>query len=621
MTIYHDSRSNIYRSPQGARPSGSMLRLSVLATQARKVYLRIWWQDGEMLRLMHHTSGNMYEYNMKLPEEPGLLWYYFIVETENGEKWYFGNALDGLGGAGNMYKAEPESYQVTVYDPAYDTPDWMKNGLMMQIMVDRFNCVGEKDPANLPPCSYYHIHWDDEPALVINDDKYGDSVNNDYFGGNLRGVEEKLDYISSLGVTVIYFNPIFKARSNHKYNTGDYMQIDPAFGTEEDFKRLCRAAEARGIRVILDGVFSHTGSDSRYFNRNGHYGSGGAYNDPDSPFASWYSFRKWPDDYDCWWGFESLPNVNENDREYRKFIILDDDSVIAHWTRAGAGGWRLDVADELPMSFIREIRTRLKAEKKDSALIGEVWEDPSNKVAYGEMRCYCLGDTLDSTMNYPLRDAVMDFMRCRCGAEEFVRRVENLRENQPATFFYAEMNLLGSHDKPRAINVLADVGDMEPAREFRKPVELEKEDYIRGRRRLIAVWELICALPGMPCLYYGDEAGVTGMTDPYCRKTYPWGKEDKLLQEAMRSAMKNRAKYPVLRTGDLKLTACGSDVVLVERAIRGGSDVFGKPAEDDCRVLAVNRACENRWIEYRGQVFCVPGESALRIDGKAVAET
>lgn len=620
MTIYHDSRSNIYRSPQGAQPCGNMLRLSVLATQANRVFLRIWWKDEEMLRLMHRTSGHMYEYNLKLPEVPGLLWYYFIVETENGEKWYFGNAADGLGGVGNMYREEPESYQVTVYDPEYNTPDWMKNGLMMQIMVDRFNCSGEKNIANLPPCSYYHIHWDDDPALMINDDKYGDSVNNDYFGGNLKGVEEKLDYISSLGVTVLYFNPIFKARSNHKYNTGDYMQIDPTFGTEEDFRRLCRAAEARGIRIILDGVFSHTGSDSLYFNRNGHYGPGGAYNDPDSPYASWYSFKKWPDDYECWWGFESLPNVNENDREYRKFIIHNDDSVIGHWMRAGADGWRLDVADELPMNFIREIRTRMKAEKADAGLIGEVWEDPSNKVAYGEMRSYCLGDTLDSTMNYPLRDAIMNFMCCRFGAEEFVRRIENLRENQPETFFYAEMNLLSSHDKPRAINVLADIGDMEPPRECRNPKDLEKDDYIRGRRRLIAAWELVCALPGMPCLYYGDEAGVTGMTDPYCRKTYPWGKEDKHLQEAMRSAMLNRAKYPVLRTGDLKLSACGSDVVVVERAIRNGKDVFGKPAENDCRVLAVNRADENRWIEYKGQAFCVPAESALRIDGKTVVE-
>lgn len=618
MTLYHDSRSNIYRSPLGAAPAGESLRLSILATQARCVTLRLWWQDQEKLYPMVHTGGDMYTCTIELPQTPGLLWYYFIAESENCERWYLGNALDGLGGVGHVSGAEPASYQITVYDPTYRTPDWMKNGLMMQIMVDRFCLVGQKDPGNLPPCSYYHIHWDDNPALMINDDKYGDNVNNDYFGGNLKGVESKLDYLKSLGITIIYFNPIFKARSNHKYNTGDYMQIDPTFGTEADFKHLCRAAEERGIRIILDGVFSHTGSDSLYFNRDGHYGPGGAYNDPDSPYASWYAFKKWPGDYDCWWGFKSLPNVNENDHAYRNFIIHDDDSVIGHWTRAGAEGWRLDVADELPMSFIREIRGRLKSEKADSALIGEVWEDPSNKVAYGEMRCYCLGDTLDSTMNYPLRDAIVDFMVCRRGAEDFVRRVENLRENQPAAFFYAAMNLLGSHDKPRALTVLADMGDLEPPRTQRQPIQMDPECYDRGRRRLIAAWELICALPGMPCLYYGDEAGMTGMADPYCRGTYPWGKEDKRLQSAMQSAMLNRMKHPALRTGELKLIACGSDVVLIERTIRSGQDVFGSPAEDDCQALAVNRAQDSRWIEYRNQAFCVPGESALRIDGKAI---
>lgn len=614
MTIFHDSRNILFRKPQGAMPCGEKLRLAVRAMVVDKVFLRLWCQDAETLYPMRQTSTDMYEYELTLPSDPGLVWYYFIAETESGKRYYLGNAGDGMGGVGDLYGNEPPSYQITVYNPNFDTPSWMRNGIMMQIMVDRFNGAGENDINNLPPSSYYHIRWDDTPGLVINDDKYGDSCNNDYFGGNLRGVQEKLDYIQNLGVTVLYFNPIFKARSNHKYNTGDYMQVDPSFGTEADFRALCQAAEDRGIRVILDGVFSHTGSDSLYFNRDLNYGTGGAYNDPNSPYASWYKFKSWPDDYESWWGFKTLPNVREEDEHYQNFIISDDDSVVAHWMRAGAAGWRLDVADELPLDFIRKIRTRMQAERNDSALIGEVWEDPSNKVAYGEMRCYCLGDTLDSTMNYPLRDAILNFMLGRTNAEAFVRRLENLRENLPLPFLYSEMNLLGSHDKPRAINVLADVGNMEPIRMYRYPVKLKPDDYAHGKRRLIAAWELVCALPGMPCIYYGDEAGLTGMADPYCRGTYPWGHEDIELMASFQDAIKNRRLSPALQTGNMKLTAFDGDVVLIERSIQNGQDVFGNPATDETRSLAVNRANEVRWIEYKGQTYKVPAESALRLN-------
>ena len=614
MNFYHDSRNPEFRNPQGAAPCGHELRLRVATEGLDRVWLRTWWQDAEAKTPMLPDGRGGFECVVLLPEKPGLLWYFFIGEDYYGRQWYLGNAEDGLGGEGLLMDREPESFQVTVYDPAYQTPDWLRNGMMLQIMVDRYNACGERDVRNLPPASYYHVHWDDDPALVINDDKYGDNCNNDYFGGNLRGILEKLDYIQGLGVTVIYLNPIFKARSNHKYNTGDYMQIDPSFGTEADFRALCAAAKRKGIRVILDGVFSHTGSDSVYFNKDGHYGPGGAYNDPDSPYRDWYCFNVWPDDYEAWWGFKTLPNVHEDTPGYQRFIVEDDDSVIAHWLRAGASGWRLDVADELPMEFIRKIRQRIRREKADSALIGEVWEDPSNKVAYGETRCYCLGDTLDSTMNYPLRSAIVDFMTGRCDADQFVRRVESLRENTPDPFFYSLMNLLGSHDTARAINMLADIGDMAPDRVYRHPFMLSPEDYARGRRRMIVAWTLVNALPGMPCLYYGDEAGLTGMADPYNRHTYPWGREDSGLVNTYRTIMKERMRTPVLRTGTMKLTAVGKDVVLVERRFDHGRDVFGVPQKDDFRVLAVNRANEVRRFEYEGTTHELPGESAIYID-------
>ena len=610
MTFYHDSRSEQYRSPVGAAPCASKVRLRVRADQLSAVTLRIWWEGAEYKWFMRQVESGLYEYEMSVPEKTGLLWYYFIATDKQGKVWYLGNAGDCLGGVGLATRTEPSSFQVTVYDPAYETPEWMRNGLMMQIFVDRFNNVGGVDLYNLPAGSYYHADWTDDPALVINDKKGSNSAN-DFFGGNLRGVQEKLDYIKSLGVTVIYFNPIFEANSNHKYNTGDYKKIDPSFGTEADFKALCKAAKKKGIRIILDGVFSHTGSDSVYFDRYGNYGGKGAYLDPESPYRSWYSFQNWPDIYESWWGFNTLPNVNEEDPSYRKFIISDKDSVLAHWMKAGASGWRLDVADELPMSFLRELRAREKEINPDSALIGEVWEDPSNKTAYGEVRCYCTGDTLDACMNYPLREAVLGFMCCRIHAPEFVRRVESMRENQPKQFFYSQMNLISSHDRPRALSVLADVGNMEPERRYRYPVEHSEEEYAHGKRRLIAAWNLLCALPGMPCIYYGDEAGLYGMSDPYCRGSYPWGREDEELVEAFRKAALWRMDSTALKTGDMKLSALGQDVILVERKISGGRDAFGKKAENEIRALAVNRAAESRWVEFAGKTVEIPAESAV----------
>jgi len=608
MIFYHDSRSEQYRSPTGAAPCESRVRLRVRAERMSNVTLRVWWDKSEYRWYMRQVESDLYEYEMAVPEKTGLLWYYFIATDEQGITWYLGNADDNLGGVGRATRQEPASFQMTVYDPKYRTPEWMRDGMMMQIMVDRFYNHGGTDVKNLVPGSYYHTQWDDDPSLVINDRK-GNSCCNDYFGGNLKGIEKKLDYIKGMGVTVLYFNPIFKANSNHKYNTSDYMQIDPSFGTEADFRSLCAAARKKGIRIVLDGVFSHTGSDSVYFDRFGNYGGKGAYMDPKSPYFSWYNFKNWPDVYDCWWGFNTLPNVNEDDPSYRKFIIHGEDSVIAHWMRAGACGWRLDVADELPMDFIAELRKREKNLDPESALIGEVWEDPSNKTAYGEVRCYCTGDTLDASMNYPLRDAVLGFMRRRINAPEFVRRLDSMQENQPLQFFYSQMNLISSHDKPRALAVLADVGNMEPERKYLYPIELKPAEYARGKRRLIAAWNLLCSLPGMPSIYYGDEAGLYGMTDPYCRGTYPWGKEDKEMLEAFRKASLRRMNSSALRTGAMQLRALGEDVVLVERSIQNGKDVFGRTAKNEVRALAVNRATESRWVEYKGKTIEVPVES------------
>lgn len=613
MNLYHDSRSIAYRRPQGAAESGSTVELRVRAEGVNWVELRLWQQNAEVIHRMKPVAPNLYSFSIVLPETPGLVWYCFRASDDSGKIMYYGNARDRLGGVGEMSEGLPPSYQITAFDPEYETPKWLREGVMMQIMVDRFYASRRRDADCLPAGSYYHVRWNDDPVLVVND-RRGEYCNNDFFGGDLNGITEKLDYIADLGATVIYLNPIFRASSNHKYNTGNYREIAPEFGTEQDFEALCAEAKKRGIRIMIDGVFSHTGSDSVYFNEEGTYGSGGAYNDPNSPYRAWYDFKSWPDDYDCWWGVKTLPNVREEEESYREFILTGSDSVLKHWLRAGASGWRLDVADELPMPFLRELRLAEKSVNPDAAVLGEVWEDPSNKVSYNEVRSYCLGDTLDCAMNYPLRECALEFMLAKIDAGEFARRVSSMAENQPKQFFYSNMNLLGSHDRARALAVLADVGDMEPERRLRRAFDLKPEEYARGKRRLIAAWNLICALPGMPCVYYGDEAGLYGMGDPFCRGTYPWGNEDKELIEAFRTAIQRRRHSRILQTGEMAFTACGTDVVIVERKISGGKDAFGNAAENGVLALAINRACESRWIEYAGKTVELKQESAAWLE-------
>ena len=553
MNLYHDSRDETYRCPAGAQPCGASVRL-FLQTDAPDAIVRFWVDDHAYLYPMHAVSGG-FEYTFSLPEKPCILWYYFICGGA-----YYGNARDNLGGPGEIYAHEPPSYQITVYDPAYETPAWMGDGVMMQIMPDRFFRGGD-----FPCRGKLHADWYEQPELSLSAN--GDNAANDFFGGDLLGIRQKLPYIASLGVTALYLNPVFLSPSNHKYDTSDYLQIDPAFGTEADLSALCAEGEKFGIRVILDGVFSHTGADSVYFNREHTFPGPGACDSKDSPYYSWYTFLHWPDKYRCWWGFDTLPNVDKTSRAFREFIIRGEDSVCAHWLRAGTSGWRLDVADELPMDFIAEFRARLKKENPQAALIGEVWDDPSRKVAYGALRSYCLGDTLDGVMNYPLRAAILGYLLGQISPADCARQILSLYENVPPAFARANMNLLGSHDKPRALSVLADAGNMEPDRKYRHPVQLTPEQYALGRKRLIAAWNLICALPGMPTIYYGDEAGLTGMADPYCRRTYPWGREDETLIAAYRSAALRR-KNKVLTRGDVRIEP-GEESIKIIRTLAG----------------------------------------------------
>ncbi len=395
-----------------------------------------------------------------------------------------------------------------------------------------------------------HQNWNE--LMEYLPDERGEIRNRDFFGGDLQGVLSKLDYLESLGVSTLYFCPIFEADSNHRYNTADYSKIDPMLGTEEDFVQLCREAHRRGMRVMLDGVFNHTGSNSLYFNAQGYYPTLGAAQSQDSPYYPWYHFHRWPDQYDSWWGIHTLPAVNEGEPSYVDYIIEGPDSIVRRWLRLGADAWRLDVADELPDWFIEKIRTVMEEEKPDAFLLGEVWEDGSNKIAYSQRRRYLLGRETHGLMNYPFRLAALVYL-LGGPARDFVEAMETIRENYPPAAFYSSMNMLGTHDNPRVLTMLgaAPAVPLE-TRQQRASYRMGPQERTRGRRRLMTGALLLYAFPGSPTIFYGDEAGMEGFEDPFNRGTFPWGEEDQGLLAHFRKLGWLRRNRPSLQRGDIR---------------------------------------------------------------------
>ena len=403
MPSLYNSQDERFKTPFGAVKAGESVRFTLRVPSdfhCQTPYLLLWEDGKEPGRQLLAPAGreaaaDLFTLTLTL-EKPGLYFYYFDLYTD------FRKLFEGFCGEAVLSTEEGQAYQLTVYDPAFETPEEAQGGVMYQIFPDRFF---EGEPGK--PLTFneriYRPDKSKEPYFWPVDMESG-FLTMDYFGGDLAGIEKRLPYLISLGVSWIYLNPIFEAHANHRYNTADYLHVDPYLGTNQDFSRLCEKAKAMGIRIILDGVFSHTGSDSIYFNREGRYPSNGAWQGPGSPYRGWYHFR--PDgSYESWWGFDTLPVCNKQNRDFRQFICAEG-GIIDHWLRLGASGFRLDVADELPDSFIAEIRTAVKRNGEDKLLIGEVWEDASSKEAYGVRRQYFLGHELDGVMNYPFRTAI-----------------------------------------------------------------------------------------------------------------------------------------------------------------------------------------------------------------------
>lgn len=394
------------------------------------------------------------------------------------------------------------------------------------------------------------------------------------------GIEKKLPYLKSLGVNVIYLNPIFFAYSNHRYDTADYMKVDPLLGTEEDFKRLCDSAHEQGMRIILDGVFSHTGADSIYFDKLNRFGNG-AYSAENSPYKSWYSIAA-DKSYPSWWGIETLPCVNELAPSFSDYIITSENSVISHWLSLGADGFRLDVADELPDEFIALLHDRVHRIKKGAIVIGEVWEDASNKISYGVRRKYFTSSELDSVMNYPFRDAIISFIKGASDAFSFSEAIMTICENYPFDVLNRLMTSLSTHDTERILTLLSDCERPE-GREGRAEYRLSASERETAVSRVLAASFLQFMLPGAPCIYYGDEAGAEGFEDPFNRGFFPWGKEDLRLTAHYQRLAELKNALPELKSGNTLVHSPDNSTVIIERTL-GASSVYA--------VVSLNEAFE-----------------------------
>ncbi len=559
---FFNSFSSQYKTPFGAVPQGQQVTLN-LTVPEQYGYVDphlVLWRDGQPRQYIRmtftHQTPQVNHFTIQFEAgEPGLYFYYFDLYTD------FRRIHRCPNGSGYLTWVEGPAWQLTVYEKDFATPVCLKGGVFYQIFPDRF-CEGVKNKPMPFAGRVYRENKHGEPYFWPNET--GGYLNMDYFGGDFEGIRQKLPYLESLGVTYLYLNPIFEAHSNHRYNTADYLRADPLLGTNEEFSALCAEAREHGIRIILDGVFSHTGSDSVYFNREGRYGVGGAYHDPNSRYRPWYDFgSQYPCGYRSWWGFDTLPEVREENPDYQNFIC-GEGGVIDTWMKLGASGFRLDVADELPDFFIERIRQAVKAHGADKLLLGEVWEDATTKEAYGVRRTYLLGKGLDSVMNYPFKEAVLNFLRGGDG-QAAAQAILDICEHYPAPALHSLFNFMSTHDTVRAITALAGEPLDNHDRNWQSGRRMSPETYEHGVKLLAMAYAAIFTLPGVPSIYYGDEVAMQGYKDPFNRGYYEWDSTETRLRPILTQLALLRKSCDAFKEGRFELVEAGPDLLHYRR--------------------------------------------------------
>lgn len=598
MIFYYNSRDLNFKKPFGAVASGKKIEFNLLARDGiyvESIYLVIT-KDGEedcyyqMNFAEKKDSSSVFNLTLEI-NDTGLYWYKFVANTELGAFTFGKNDNGEL-----LQNGEP--YQLTIYSEEAFAPTIQSGGVIYQIFVDRFNkgedsaCKWKKDGVLKD--------WSEDVTIIDSD---GVFRANDFYGGNLQGIIDKLDYLKNLGVTMLYLSPIFKSSSNHRYDTGDYMCVDELLGDDNSLTRLIECAKQMGIGVMLDGVFNHTGSDSKYFNKLGKYDSFGAYQGIKSPYYDWYYFINYPDEYGCWWGITVTPTVNKNNESYRQFI-LGENGVLDKWTKFGLAGWRLDVVDELDIEFVNDIRKRVKKVNKDAYIIGEVWEDASSKIAYSKRRPYLQGNQLDGVMNYPFKNAIIDYVWNK-NINKFINNIMNIYENYPLCALNSCMNFLGTHDTVRAINTMCDYNIDGTSKEDRLHIRLPKDMKEQAKARLKVATAILYSLVGLPTIFYGDEVGLEGYEDPINRRPFPWNDMDKDLLEHYQSLGKVRKENKKAFSGRMNIYT-DNGLLYIERISADNKQVV---------KCIINNSGEDKTLTITNATNCITKE---KINGELV---
>ena len=516
-------------------------------------------------------------------EQSGLFYYDFIFPL--GEKTYFSETFDNLGL--ELSENEGSKFRLLVYEEGFDTPKWFRGGIMYHIFVDRFAKGSFSAP--LREDAFFNEDW--ENGIPQYGEYPGAFVeNNVFFGGNLIGIKEKLPYLKTLGVTVIYLSPIFKAYSNHKYDTGDYMQVDEMFGGDEALLSLISEAEKNGMKIILDGVFNHTGDDSKYFNKYGKYEDLGAYQSKESEYYNWYHWKEHPDRYESWWGIPILPKLNLENESCRNYFVYGEDSVVGKYTKMGIGGIRLDVADELTDDFLEGLRkTTKELSGGRSVIIGEVWENAADKIAYGKRRKYFRGKQLDSVMNYPFRSAAVGFLTNGDSALLACALTE-LYASYPKCVCDSLMNILGTHDTERILTVLGGEDNYDKTNAELARIKMDEETKKKAVKLLKIGSVLQYTVYGIPSVFYGDEAGLEGYRDPFCRMPFPWGKENSELLSHYTALGKIRRKNKIFCEGLFRI-----------RKSEGGYIEYERYNDKERLIIAINRGSTPYFARLSGK--------------------
>ena len=516
------------------------IKKEIKSTAVNFCYCCDFTNEKTTLPMQRQESGNEVIYTASANfENPGLYWYHF--EVYQGSHMFYLQKT-------NNFEVEPtgelkSSFQQLVYNSKSKTNVSYKGGVMYHIFVDRFRKEGFVKPR------FDLILRDDWGGEITKNSTSFEVINKECFGGNLKGIEKKLDYLKSLNVSTIYLSPIFESNSYHKYDTADYSKVDSMFGSEKDLKSLVEKAKQKGIGIVLDGVFNHTGSDSIYFNKLNRYNSVGAYQSQKSPYFSWFDFQSHPDKYSSWWGIDTMPQIKKCQTSFINYIASKQ-GIVQKYFKMGIFGLRLDVVDELCEKTLNSICAAARAVKPDCLILGEVWEDASNKIAYDERKKYFLGKQLDSVMNYPIKDSIINYIQTQ-NCEYLKNTIYMLKDHYPKDVQDNLMNILGTHDTSRILSIIDDVSNKDENLSF----------------KLLKIATLLqFTVMGVPCIFYGDEQGLKGEGAPYCRVCFPWTKQNKTIKNwfVLLGKLRNN---PVFKNGELNILKAEDSLFGFERVI------------------------------------------------------